>query len=564
MRLDAFNRLLQMQASRRSILKGAAGAGAVAALGSAGLLGPMSPFTGTASAQELGACRNPEDPRRRQGFADGCRLAEGRRDVPWADQGNVQGRRIRRGRADLHGPQQPEPPQPPVPRLPEAVGDLYRRQDQLDRPRPGRLQSAPAAVDRHRHGGLRHHRDGRALRGRHRRQGPARRDARLGEDPDRHGRLRQLPEAAGRHMGRQDLSHHHRWRLPYLLVSHRLLRRRFDQWHGRSADDLGRGRRGHQESERPDGSAHRSRCLRLPRPAEVSVGRVRLLLPRGSRGGLCQVSRRSGLAVRAGHHEADGQQSGLGAGDPGRAGSGGHRRLSGRPGQRRPQRHRPSSNSWPAPAPCSAGGATSVRTSRRTIRLSSATSPVSRSTRAASRSTTPRPASGRRRTSRTSRRTWPISAGASTSPAGFRRREEAHGGMERRGSSRRQGSVAVVCGLSVRLPALPEQPFQHRGMGRRRLRCRLHQRLPRVGGGLLQSPQRRHRAANSGHLPVLLDRGGRVGQGRSTASTRRLRRPRTRLRPPGKRSPTRSAAKARSSSTRLRLACSRGRISGNG
>ncbi|MEQ9690753.1 MAG: extracellular solute-binding protein [Bauldia litoralis] len=52
MRLDVYNKLLQMQASRRSILKGAAGAGAVAALGSAGLMNPMSPLMRGASAQD--------------------------------------------------------------------------------------------------------------------------------------------------------------------------------------------------------------------------------------------------------------------------------------------------------------------------------------------------------------------------------------------------------------------------------------------------------------------------------------------------------------------------------
>ncbi len=113
----------------------------------------------------------------------------------------------------------------PVPRLPEVVGGLYRRQDQLDRPRAGRLQPPPAAGDRHRDRRFRHHRDGRSVRGRHRQQGPARRDAGLGEDPDRHGRLCRLPEAAGRDLGRQDLSHHRRRRLPHLRLPQGLLHR---------------------------------------------------------------------------------------------------------------------------------------------------------------------------------------------------------------------------------------------------------------------------------------------------------------------------------------------------
>ena len=42
---------------------------------------------------------------------------------------------------------------------------------------------------------------------------------------DRHGRLRQLPEGAGRHLGRQDLPHLDRRRLPHLRLPHRRLLR---------------------------------------------------------------------------------------------------------------------------------------------------------------------------------------------------------------------------------------------------------------------------------------------------------------------------------------------------
>ena len=158
------------------------------------------------------------------------------------------------------------------------------------------------------------------------------------------------------------------------------------------------------------------RGLRLPRSAEIPVGRLRLLLPRGPRGGLRQTSRRSGLAVRPRHDEADGQQSGLGAGDPGRDGpSRDQRRLSGRPGQHRPQRHRlpavPGRNRRHADL---VGRRRLDRPAPPTARLS-ATSSVSRSIPAPPRSTTPSPAHGRsRRAASTSLRTWPISAGAST------------------------------------------------------------------------------------------------------------------------------------------------------
>ena len=51
------------------------------------------------------------------------------------------------------------------------------------------------------------------------------RDARLGEEAGRFRRLRQLPQAAGRHMERQDPSRHHRQRLPHDEQTHRHLLR---------------------------------------------------------------------------------------------------------------------------------------------------------------------------------------------------------------------------------------------------------------------------------------------------------------------------------------------------
>ncbi len=143
-----------------------------------------------------------------------------------ADQGQRAGRRVQGRRAVLHGPQQPEPPQRAVPRLPEAWADYTGAKINWIDLAQADYNAAPAAVDRHRHGRLRHHRDGRSLRGRRLRQGPALRDAGLGQDADRHGRLCRLPQGAGRHLGWQDLSHLHRRRLPQLQLPHRLLRRR--------------------------------------------------------------------------------------------------------------------------------------------------------------------------------------------------------------------------------------------------------------------------------------------------------------------------------------------------
>ena len=72
---------------------------------------------------------------------------------------------------------------------------------------------------------------------------------------DRDGRLRRLPEGAGRHLGRQDLPHLDRRRLPQLQLPHRRLRRRRPrqglEGRGRPgrmgrAEDLAAGPGGHQ------------------------------------------------------------------------------------------------------------------------------------------------------------------------------------------------------------------------------------------------------------------------------------------------------------------------------
>ena len=168
MRTQDHNRLLAMQTSWRSVLKGAAAAASISALGAAGALGSVSRVF---AADDLRAqiLQIPGVGKGQPTDADWQKVGE---LCLGPTKANRQGRRVRGRRAHLHGPQQPEPAQRPVPRLPEAVGGLYRRQDHLDRSRPGRLQPAPAAVDRHRHRRLRHHRDGRAVRGRRLRQGP--------------------------------------------------------------------------------------------------------------------------------------------------------------------------------------------------------------------------------------------------------------------------------------------------------------------------------------------------------------------------------------------------------
>ena len=130
--------------------------------------------------------------------------------------------------------------------------------DQVDRPRAGRLQRPSSAIDRDRHGRLRDPRDGRAFRRRHGRQGPALGHARLGEDADRFRRLRRLPEAAGRHLERQDPSRHHRQRLPHDELPHRRLRR--------SPISPSSGRTGRTRPVSRLGASQRpgSRCRRSP------------------------------------------------------------------------------------------------------------------------------------------------------------------------------------------------------------------------------------------------------------------------------------------------------------
>ncbi len=151
-------------------------------------------------------------------------------------------------------------------------------------------------------------------------------------------------QAPGRHLGRQDLPHLDRRRLPQLQLPHRLLRgpgaRRGLGGRGQPgrlgrAEDLAAGPGGHQVPQRQAG--RRLRRLRLPRSAQ-GLGRLRLLLPRQPRHRLCQASGRHGLAVRRRHDEAARQQPGLGARDPGRARRA--RRPAARPAQRRPRHHR--------------------------------------------------------------------------------------------------------------------------------------------------------------------------------------------------------------------------------
>ena len=132
MRVHVYEQLMAMQRSRRDVLKGAAGAAALAA--SSSILSSTPSF-----AEDSVVAQIMKIP----GAGNGSPT-----DADWQKVGalclgptkaNVQAGRIRRRQFLLHGAQQPEPAQLPVPRLPDAVGGLHRREDQMDRSCPGRL-----------------------------------------------------------------------------------------------------------------------------------------------------------------------------------------------------------------------------------------------------------------------------------------------------------------------------------------------------------------------------------------------------------------------------------------
>ena len=356
MKSTTIDRLVALQASRRALSKGAAGSRRAGARLGRRARRPRSGRRAPRTSLRAEILKIPGVGMGSPTDADWQKVGEmclgGTKAT--VQEGEFAGRR-----AHLHGAQQPEPAQLPVPRLPEALGDLHRRHDQLDRPRPGRLQRPPAAVDRHRHRRLRRDRDGRALRGRRLRQGPRLGDARLGRRADRHGRLRQLPEGAGRHLGRQDLPHLDRRRLPHLQpTAPTSSPTRPSPRRGRPTATTANG------ACRPPGQQVQAAtkflkgktdptfgdaALRLPRPAQ-GLGRLRLLLPRGPRHRLRQAPGRPGLALRPRHHEAAGQQPRLRARHPGRARRHGHPAAPTRstPTPAPP----PSSSSSPAPARC--------------------------------------------------------------------------------------------------------------------------------------------------------------------------------------------------------------------
>ena len=211
MKLEVYDRLMAAQLSRRRVLKGAASAGAIAAATTSGLGGLSTaalaedsvrkeilkiPGVGAGSPtdadwQKVGElCLEPTKANVQPGEFEGVELTflglnnQNLHNFlfrgflkPWEEYTGASITWIDLAQADYN------------PRLQQSI--------------------ATETVDFDLHG------DGRAVRGRRLRQGVGLGDARLGaRTVDRHGRLCRLPEGAGRHLGRQDLSHLYRWRLP--------------------------------------------------------------------------------------------------------------------------------------------------------------------------------------------------------------------------------------------------------------------------------------------------------------------------------------------------------------
>ena len=277
MKVDAYNKLMEAQADRRSFLKGAATATAVGALSSTGMLGSAStayaaddlraailkiPGVGKGSPRDADWQKVGE-------MCLGATKAASRKASSRASSFSFMGL----NNQNLHnllfrGFLKPW----------EAyTGAKINWIDLAQADYNPRLQQAIATgtvdfdIDR----------DGRALGRRRLRQGPRLGDARLGQEADRYRRSRRLPEAAGRHLERQAVPHLHRRRLPQLQLPHRRVRRRRPRQglegggqQGRlgRAQDLAAGAGRHQVPQGQE--ARRQGSLRLSRPAE-GLGRLR-------------------------------------------------------------------------------------------------------------------------------------------------------------------------------------------------------------------------------------------------------------------------------------------------
>ncbi len=297
--------------------------------------------------------------------------------------------------------------------------------------------------------------------------------------------------------------------------------------------------------------AERPAALRLSRPAQ-ELGRLRLLLPREPRDRLCQIPRRPGLALRAGDHEAAGQQPRLRARHPGRA--------------RHDRPTSPPTRSTPTPIPPPSAVPGRYRLDAFLVGRCRLQRQDQRQLGGRRRDRLLDPARLRRCLQQRHRRLGdPRDRPQLRAEHGLyrlgrlrdgprrQRREEAEGRLVGRSASRRQGHLALDGGLSVRLPALSQFPLRLRANGKRPATTAPSSRTisARTSTATTTPMPRSSRAspASSSIIPS-----PRTSWPRSTPASSPRRRVPTTSPPPGRRSPTRSAATARSRSTRPRSA----------
>ena len=214
MKIEHFNRLMAVQASRRNVLKGAASVGAMTALG------PLSGArlrAGRTSAPR--SCRSPASAPASRPMPTGRKSASSasaptKANVAEGEFAGVELTFMGLNNQNLHnvlfrGLLKP---------WEEYTGATITWIDLAQADYNARLQQAIATgtVD------FDMIEMGAPFEGDECGKGLASEMPGVGGDADRDGRLRRLSQGAGRHLGRQDLPHLDRRRLPHLLLSHRL------------------------------------------------------------------------------------------------------------------------------------------------------------------------------------------------------------------------------------------------------------------------------------------------------------------------------------------------------
>ena len=294
--------------------------------------------------------------------------------------------------------------------------------------------------------------------------------------------------------------------------------------------------------------------LRHRRPAQVLLGRLRLLLPGRPRRRLLEGPGQPGLAVRPGHDEAAREQPRLGAGDPGRDRPPEHAgRVSARPDQRGPEHDRvPAVPGRHRRAGHVVGRCGLQRQDLRHL----GRGPRGRLRHRPRRGPVLRLDDGRlggERQPGSEQRLHRL--GRLRHQPRLERRAEAQVHVVGCGPPGRQGPVALDGGLSVRLPAVPQLALQHRRVGRGRLRPAFIEDYLSSNADSYNHPN----AANEPRIPGIFQYYSRAEdelvQGSAAAAPRRSR-SRTTSRRAGRRSPTRSVATASSSCTGPRSGCS--------